>query len=342
MEREYCPYCSQPAAADAVALWDSRTYCRKCIEGVSPELAEFAASGSPLEDTVRPQDVRAVHYITLLGKYYLAFVGIVFGIPLGLVAIWKGEFLPLVFVLAFFGGGGFLFVTLQAAIGVFIFRRRLPRTVCVRDGELQIVTSKEKKSAKLVDCKWQLGNAQWDQLCLFTGLRRGIVIQTPEVKVACGHNPEHLKYWQAFFTLARIPQIPQGGCLRLIGSAGLGMVLGLVIGAGIGELVAVLTKQPQWRIALGFLGLLEGAAIALLYTTCTSEGFVAARKRLHPATLALAFLALGMQFGFVGGLPGALLCGFLNALVGAVVGSLCRLKIRAAELDHEVGFHLRR
>ena len=92
----------------------------------------------------------------------------------------------LVAVLVFFGGGGMVFLTLQAFLGAFAHRWRLPRMLSVENGRFRVVTPKEDKSVKLTDCKWYLGDPSVDQLAMFTGLRRGVVIQTPEEPFACG------------------------------------------------------------------------------------------------------------------------------------------------------------
>ena len=117
--------------------------------------------------------------------------------------------------------------------------------------------------------------------------------------------------------------------------AGAGMIVGLLAGSGIGYVVSIATNNNEWTPALGFLGVIEGAAVAVIYATCTLDAAKAARKRLHPALIGLTFFVFGAKFGAVGGLPGALVCGGLNAVFGASVAWFCRTKIRAAELERE-------
>ena len=332
-----CPYCSHPVSGEPVTLWDGRTYCRQCIEEVSPALYDFAAGGGELYDILDRDDVRWGHFMSLLGKWYLGLVMLLFGLPFSLAILaGKGDIWALVFVLVFFGGGGMILLSLQALIGVRVHRSRLPRRITLQNGQLVISAPKGEKNVTITDCRWFFGGTSVDQPSMFTQLRRSVVIQTPEEQIACGYCEDMLPHWHAFLSLARIPERPHHGCLRLIGIAGVGMILGLPIGIGIGFLVSAITKNHVWPATLGFMGLIEGATVALMYAGCTSEGAVAARKRFHPALAGIVFSAIGMKFGFIAGLPGAITCGSINGLFGVLIGWFCRAKIDAAEMEREL------
>ena len=328
----HCPYCSYPVSGEPVTLWDARTYCRKCVEEVSPELYDFATKGGRLHDSLDRKNIRARHYISFIGKGYLVGLMLIVGFPFGLLFLaGKFDIWGVVFVLAFFGGGGIIFLSLQSLLGAVVIRSRLPRKVVVRDGQLIIATPKELKTVPITDCKWFFGSTVVDQPCMFTRLRRGVVIQTPEAQIGVGHEHEMLEHWRAFLVLARIAENPPQGCLRLIGIAGGGMTLGLLIGSSIGYIISIITNNNVWTPALGFMGAIEGAAVALTYATCTSEAAVAARSRLHPALVGLAFFVIGIKIGAIGGWPAALVCGTVNSLLGLLVAWCCRAKINAAD-----------
>lgn len=286
--------------------------------------------------------MRARHYVSFLGKWYLVAVMLIFGLPFGLLFLAGGaDIWALVFVLAFFGGGGMIFLSLQSILGVVVLRSRLPRKVAVEDGQLLIATPKDEKSVPITDCKWHFGSTAADQPCMFTNLRRSVVIQTPESQIAIGHDHEMLDHWRAFLSLTRIPDNPPSGCLRLIASAGAGMIVGIVAGCALGYVVSMVTNNNMWTAALGFMGVIEGAVVALIYETCTSEGAMAARKRLHPALVGLAFFVIGMKCGVIGGLPGAFICGSINSVFGVLVAWFCRAKIQATEMERELANQLR-
>ncbi len=262
---------------------------------------------------------------------------LVFGVPFGGMALFgKFEIWGLIFILAFFGGGGMIFLLLYAMLGVRLLRSRLPRTVSVQDGQLIIRAGDVHESVPLKDCMWRFGSTYADEVCMYTGLRRGVVIQTPEEQVACGHSQDMLLHWRAFLSLARIPENPPLACLRLLGVAGAGAVVGSFVGTGVGYAISIITNDTGWTVTLGVVGVLEGAFVALLYATRTADGMVAARERLHPMKISLVFLVVGLAVGARFGLPAAVLCGGMNALLGALVGLLCQEKINALETEREL------
>jgi hypothetical protein len=326
-----------------VTLWDGRGYCRKCVDEVSPKLWEFATAGSRLEETVTRGDIRAFRYVLFMGKWWLIAVTLIFGLLSGLLLLagradaWVA---PLLW--AFCAAFGLVFLLLQSVLGVVVFRFRLPRTISVENGELRIVTPKEEKSLPLTACRWYLGSTAVDPLCLFTGLRHGIVIQTPESQLACGHSEEMLGHWRAFLSLTRTPQNTPFGCLKLLGIVGVGMIIGGLLGSGLGYIVSSVMRDARWTPTLGFIAVLDGAFAALINAASTAEGSKAARKRLHPANIGFRFFALGMMIGWTRGLLSGLVCGAINGVFGALLAWFYCAKIRAVEMDRALEAQFRR
>ena len=334
---ELCPYCSCPVSGDSITLWDGRAYCRKCVLNVSPELCELAAGGAPLEETLGRGDISALRCIAYIGKWHLVFVAIIFGLPFGLLVIaGKENVSTLIGVLLFFGGGGIAMFSLMAAIAAVIHRRRLPRHLSVERGEFKIAAPGESKSFKLDDCRWYFGSTANDRFAMFTRLKRGVVIKTPEAEYACGYAPEMLAHWRSFLTVARIEQQMFSGCFYALAIVLAGAAGGLATGTGLGYLAAFITNNGLWKAALGLMGVIDGSAAALIYLTCTSEDFDVAYKRQNPSLLAASFLMIGLMFVFLVGFPGVLICAMLNAAIGATVGWLCSRKITVAQLKHEL------
>jgi len=317
-----------------VTLWGGQTYCRKCVEEVSPALYDFVTTGGELQDILDQNDVSAIQYMSLVGKWLLVGIMLFFVLPMGLgVLAGKADIWEPIFALAFSGGIGTILLSLKSFLGVAALRKRLPRKVTVKNGQLVITTPKKQKSVPLSDCKWYFGSTLADAPCMFTRLRQGVVIQTPENSISCGHSQDMLAHWRAFLSLTRIPKNPPHGCLWFITAAGAGMIIGLLVGTGIGCILSIITNNNKWISALGFIGFLQGPVVALIYRSCTSEDAAAARK--IPALLGFVFFVIGMKFGVGAGLTGALICGCINAMLGVFVGWRCRAKINASEMERK-------
>lgn len=113
----------------------------------------------------------------------------------------------------------------------------------------------------------------------------------------------------------------------------LGLAAGVGVGWCLGQIAARVLNNPLIEWTLPILGGIDGVVTALLYLGCTSEGMVAARKRVHPALIGLTFMVLGLKVGIGGNWPTALVGSVLNGIVGFVVGWTCQLRIRAAEME---------
>lgn len=320
-------------------LWDNRFYCSECVTSISPALFRLATSGSPLEETVYPEDISALRYVTLM-TIPMGLCGAVVALPVGwMCLIGKFDFWPSLIVLACLGGFASISILVQAIVGVTVQRSRLPRKVLIEDGYLRIVSPQDEQSSELQACKWRFGNTDGDTLCLFSGLRNGVLIQTPKTVIACGHSSESLEHWRAFLTLARLTEFPTLGCMRVL-VVGLVTIGGGFVGAGLGYVVSTLTGRPSWQFGLAFLGAADGLAIGIILATWNIDGVQSARSRLHPAPAALIFFGLGLNIGKADGWTSALICASANGLLGGLIGWLCHVRLRveskqnSAEVDH--------
>ena len=326
MKQAACPYCGETISDEAVTLWDDRRYCRCCVEEVSPDLYEFAVDGGQLVDVVEKSDVRSLLFLINFGKMYLVFTFLfcfLFWGLLALIGIGKEEDLLSPWTLfAVFGGGGLILILLKSLILNFIKRFHFPRMISFEKGHLTVRYASQQKHFPLEKCKWYVGSTILsDLICLNTGLRQGIVFQTPEGLFACGQSPETLKHWCAFLTLTRTSRLPVPRSVFYIPFGSLGMVVGTLTGFSIGHVVAMMTEQERWIPGLLLLGAIDSLVIAVLYIyrnrfACEDD------SRPFPAIVwALLFCVLGSIVGLIGDIPGAFFTGSLNAVIGLYAAS---------------------
>jgi hypothetical protein len=121
----------------------------------------------------------------------------------------------------------------------------------------------------------------------------------------------------------------------------IGLIAGAAAGTGIGYILALATGNPLWTPGCGVLGAIEGPIAAVMVgfaTHATNQ----TRIHFHPAVVAMGFFAVGVKGGLVGGWRSALLCGAINACVGASIALWCRARIRAREQERELADAFRR
>lgn len=171
---------------------------------------------------------------------------------------------------------------------------------------------------------------------MFTTLRRGVILQTPNAQIACGFGPSSLELWRGFLTVARIEYNRRLSWVSILLSALLGVVLGGFAGYCIGRAAASFTNNADWPFVIAFLGAFDGIGIALLFSTATSEGLLAAQKRLHPLTIGLGFLAVAVQIVLHQGALATLIVSCGNFIVGICTGLLCRQRIQRIQIDREL------
>lgn len=337
MDSNVCRCCSTPLAGNALTLWDGRTYCRDCVQAASPALHAAAVAGKPLCERLEPRQVSPWKYFRFVGGWLVISVLVLFGMPLGLgVVLGNVPLEILLLALGFFGCAGLIFLGLPALLNAVIHRRSLPREISIADGVLTIVTPHKTERVPLASCKWLVGGTAADEICLYTGLRRGVMIQTPEAQFAIGHEPGNLDRWRSFLLLAELPRSRQLGCLWWFMLTVLGLTIGAALGAALGQIAAPALNQPMVKWSLAVLGAIDGVIAALMYASCTSEGAEAARKRMHPALIGLTFMAIGLKVGIGGNWHMALIGSGLNGVLGLVIAGFCRSRIRAAEDEDEL------
>ena len=329
-----CARCYHPNSGDPLKLWDGKEYCSKCAECVSPELKVWALDDS-LTDTLERRDVHGWYYLSYMWPRLMLVVLALAAIPmmLGIAGQqWQGVWAGFV-IIASIGAFAFMFLGLQAILGHFVFRFRLPRVIALKAGEFTVTQGGRTHAYDLKSCKWQEGATMVDQSEMFTRLRSGIVLYLPNGAVALGHSPGSAPRWRALLQIASVPRNKPLGCARLLLLAFAGLVLGCAAGIAAGLALTAVGQPAVWKGMLGFLGAIDGMVIALVYWTATSQHTDAARKRLHPLVLYIVFGLVGAKIGFMGNWNGVFVCATLNAVIGLALGIFCRLKIQASESE---------
>ncbi len=213
-----CKRCSKPTPhEDTLLLWDGESYCKACVQAVSPALVEYAGSHDILRETA-PLDrrspwlgaLRMEIVLYLLAGVLLATASYMQNGPLGIV-----YGLVVATVVCFF----------QAAIQMpmWVHRGRLNApTIIVRDGQIECFrgenTERACQRAPLREITWRIGKSRQDSRLRNTCVRRQPVVLltlpstsawTPGLlrqRYACGWTPDTMHLWTAFLTLAEVPK----------------------------------------------------------------------------------------------------------------------------------------
>jgi len=249
------------------------------------------------------------------------------------VAVIAGQ-MPLTAMLVFlaiFGGGPLLLLSIVVPLAAWARRRQLPRTVSIHDGMVRIARPQGSVTVPLAKCRWSAGALANDEWSIYTGTKPAVLLQLPDEQVACGFSADSRERWLSFFALADVPHTRASGCLAWLAWCIAGLTGGTLVGAIAGSIVWLITGNQLWMFGLGVMGAIEGAIACLLYGTCaTTEHPEAARKRLKPLYLGLAFAVLALKFRMGGGLVGATLLITINGALGVLLGYLCQRRIRLA------------
>ncbi|MCA9022158.1 MAG: hypothetical protein KDA74_18545, partial [Planctomycetaceae bacterium] len=175
-------------------------------------------------------------------------------------------------------------------------------------------------------------------ICLFTGLQRGIIIQTSDRLIACGHSPGMLNHWLAFLILARVPQLPAPRSLNYIPYGIQGLIIGVPMGYVLGYVVAMMTDQERWIPGLLLLGAMDSLIIAVLYIYRNRFASQDDSRPFPVMFWALLFSVLGAMIGLIWEINGAILTGSLNALIGLYAAS--GIHSRIPELTKEASIEV--
>lgn len=343
IESDHCYFCSAPISSETVKLWDDQVYCRKCVEGVSPEFYHFVFGGGRLEDVVNKYDVSALRYVVNLGRMVLTFLLLLFLVIYLLFAFaGKAEIAECILVFAVFSSGCIALLILRALIGMPFLRANLPRAVSVNKGFLVIQTTQKVLEVPLSECNWFLGSTFDDELCILTGLRQGIVILTPGKRIACGHSPEMLDHWYSFLTLSGIPRNAPPCHWKVLILSALGAIVGIITGAAVGYSLSLVTSNEKWIPVFLLLGVFEGVCIAFFYAIYKCDIYQFTRQEIakifRSGLLHVIFLVVAFIIGslVIGDLQGGFLCGSINAVIIFLTLWFCRSQIRADETQHKV------
>lgn len=211
-----CAKCSRPLADQpAVDLWDGKRYCRDCVAAASPLLLSCVDQFSTLGENIqanRREVVRDSAVTTFLAAAFLTFLTMVIADDLeelagyGLVMSTIGLALILFYLVVEWFGARSVRGRVELANGEFVVNH--PNFGC--------------ESFKLRNGTWRVGKTR-DAPFFFRGvrLRRQIVILefpldypmlwVKRIRIPCGLTDEMREVWQAFLTLA---DVPQGAKLR--------------------------------------------------------------------------------------------------------------------------------
>tara|TARA_R110000868_G_scaffold355182_2_gene616562 strand:+ start:49714 stop:50781 length:1068 start_codon:yes stop_codon:yes gene_type:complete len=345
MNQTACPYCGESISDEdeAVTLWDDRQYCRRCVEEVSPDLYQYATGGGQLVDVVEKSDVSLKNYVRGAGYKTLVVAFLIFMSPVVVLAVLDpvNARFDLAFGFCFFWCGflaGYLILK-----GLLLLERSyLPRRVAVEHNRLVITTSDKDTSYPLDECQWALKESYRDGLTAYTGLRKGILFSIPERYICVGHDPALLPHLGAFLLLAGVRRKSYWSGLRIFILTVLGMLIGFLLGYCLGQIVALLTKDQFWLIALGFLGTFDGGAIAFNYAYYISFGRTATHQRMSPLIWGGMFFVLGVKVFLVRGGWMVLLGSGVNAALGIFAAWSIRCYINRADDRESIREHKRR
>ncbi|QDV16920.1 hypothetical protein Pan153_15540 [Gimesia panareensis] len=319
-QRAACPYCGERVAEEAVMLWDGRTYCRGCVEAVSPALYEFARNGGELKEVVEKSDVSLKKYLRGAGYKTLIVTFVIFMLPF-IVLAWLDEpnaRFNLLFGVCFFWCG-FLVSWLILKGFLMLTRSTLPRTVSVEQNQVVLSHAGDEKRIPLHECLWELKGTYRDNLTAFTGQRKGVVLLTsPGRCICCSHSREMVQYLGAFLILAGVRRKSYWNGLRVLLHSVIGLLIGLLLGYYTGRLVALQVNDPFWVFVLGFLGAVDGFGVGLNYALYSGYGRSAAWDRMHPLVWAGMFFTVGAKFLVMRGIGAMLLAGSINAILGVL------------------------
>ncbi|QDU49812.1 hypothetical protein [Gimesia panareensis] len=343
-QRAACPYCGECVAEEAVTLWDGRTYCRSCVEAVSPALYEFARNGGELKEVVEKSDVSLKKYLRGAGYKTLIVTFMIFMIPIVVLA-WTDRpnaRFDLLFGVCFFWCG-FLVSWLILKGFLMLTRSTLPRTVSVEQNQVVLSHAGDEKRIPLHECLWELKGTYRDNLTAFTGQRKGVVLLTsPGRCICCSHSREMVQHLGAFLILAGVRRKSYWNGLRVLLHSVIGILIGLLLGYYTGRLVALQVNDPFWVFALGFLGAIDGFAVGLNYALYTGYGRTAALDRMHPLVWGGMFFLLGVKCTVSRGMGPMLLGSCINAALGVLAAWAIRRFLARGDAAEEDKARLKR
>jgi len=283
-----CGHCGGPLEpSSTIPLWDGRDYCRRCVEGLCPELGSYAAEHPELAERMPHSAWRvAWQYLLLVELVALPLFGGVFfaagmseaggmkGIVGGLVGLLMSQIIILPV--------GLLYAT---ATGVFVALRR--PGVSVRGGRLTVTGGSALAGVyDLAGCGWFVGKTCQmilGQKLIAPFLDRAILlapsdaVENRERFIAVGFSEESRRRWEAFLTLAGAPRwtAREHGENTLLsalrGVVGILMVFPgsffgcLYLGRAVTWVLTALLGNQDVASAVGFFCFVPGTVYAALY-----------------------------------------------------------------------------
>lgn len=203
---------------NALPLFDGYSYCRDCVTNVSPQLADWAASHSVLEDLKPFRFGRALWSATCMTTLLAVIITLgYFAINLiaAVAGAVHGQWMNVLLGGAIMFGASWAFVAIVGypyVLGFNFFK--LPRSVRISDGRLSIDPPGDQ-AWDLADIRWAEGAGTYDQIeGICWPRRQGIMIfpHTDKEQRRLGYlvatDPENKELWHSFLRLADVTVQP--------------------------------------------------------------------------------------------------------------------------------------
>jgi len=212
-----------PESPELIMLWDGATYRVDDIEKACAPLPEYARAHPTLVETMPPWRLKSANGVALIAGGVLGAWLIPVLAVWGIASLKSGRVLgdaqdigALLFFVAVSVVPGVFFW-----IGVFTSFPEYRPTISVRQGTMVISTSGRSIRASLDECRWFHGKVA--DTHLFSGsavdpvfiFEKTLVIELPRAsrwdlrpfRVAVGYTPEMRAIWEAFLTIANVPNV---------------------------------------------------------------------------------------------------------------------------------------
>lgn len=201
------------------------------------------------------------------------------------------------------------------------------RNIKVHNGMLMVDSCFRHVAVPLSECEWQEGGIRADVFGFyFLRSRPSIYVCHPESKsyYGCGFTQEYCILWKGFFQASKTDYRCASKCdvLRLSIRAGLGILVGSLVGMAISSILLLFPANAVWATALIFMAMVDGGIIALSAPLLRCVKSIRQTRLSQGKTLEIAvvFANIGILAGIGIGVVEMAGCGLINGLLGALFG----------------------
>lgn len=335
----HCDKCHGTLASDDCGIdWDNRRLCRDCFTAeFHAEFGDLALHPREavhvgfLEALVRGvRSALIVNTLFALGLFSL-FLLLRFAFQFTEMAAGKPFAAPDLKVWSCFLGFSWCFVgiiTFPMALGYSLTSRS--RSIFVADRQLVQKTTFGSLKIPFEKCIWYNcpKGTEGARMLLWGRALVGVTErQDGRTSLVCGFTDQTRRLWTGYFGYAlqpREPGFPTGPVLF----AGLfGLIVGGTVGALVGGVLNLATRDPRWLSALIFLGFIDGSLWSLVVAIVKAARDLNVKSKVHwnETVIAIGTITgaahLGAFAGMLAGFQGAIASGAANALL-ALIGWL--------------------